>query len=105
MAHSHRLSTLIIISGIAPTQNAFKSKIASHKQKSIVNIFFDRKMGPLASEALCLSTHKHNGKSGTVGTTSSGISYQLRDIYNIGVLTVNIEFMWGMLRNGGKNEL
>jgi hypothetical protein len=23
-------------------------------------------MGPLANKALCLSTHKHNGKSGTV---------------------------------------
>jgi hypothetical protein len=26
---------------------------------------FGRKMGPLANEALCLSTPKHNGKSGT----------------------------------------
>jgi hypothetical protein len=26
---------------------------------------FDRKMGPLANGALCLSTPKHNGKSGT----------------------------------------
>jgi hypothetical protein len=36
-------------------------------QKSIVKHFFDRKMGPppLANGALCLSTLKHNGKSGT----------------------------------------
>ena len=38
------------MAGIAPKQNAFKFKIASHKQKSIV-LFFDRKMGPLANEA------------------------------------------------------
>jgi hypothetical protein len=37
------------MAGIAPKQNAFKFKIASHKQKSIV-LFFDRKMGPLANE-------------------------------------------------------
>ena len=37
----------IIISGIAPKQNAFKFKIAPHKQKSIVKIFW------------------HNGKSAT----------------------------------------
>jgi hypothetical protein len=36
VAHYNRLSTLIIISGIAPKQNAFKFKIAPHKQKSIV---------------------------------------------------------------------
>ena len=32
----HRQSTLIIISEIAPKQNAFKFKIAQHKQKSMV---------------------------------------------------------------------
>jgi len=32
------------LSGIAPKQNAFKFKIAPHKQKSIVNKF-GRKMG------------------------------------------------------------
>jgi hypothetical protein len=35
------------------------------KQKSIVKIFFGRKMGPLGNWALCLSTTNHNGKSGT----------------------------------------
>ena len=56
----------IIVSGIVPKQNAFKFKIAPHKQKSIV-ICFDRKMSPHPppNEALCLSTPKHNGKSGT----------------------------------------
>jgi hypothetical protein len=44
------------MSGIAPKQNAFKFKIAPHKQKFIVNIFFGRKMGPLANGALSLST-------------------------------------------------
>ena len=39
-----------------------------------------------------------------IGTTSSGISYQLRDIYNIGVLTVNIEFICRGLETG-KDEL
>jgi hypothetical protein len=28
------------------------------------NFFFGRKMGPLTNGALCLSTPKHNGKSG-----------------------------------------
>ena len=46
----------IIMSGIAQKQDAFKYKIAPHKQKSIV---------PLIIGALCLSTPKHNGKSGT----------------------------------------
>jgi hypothetical protein len=50
------------MSGIAPKQNAFKYKIAV---KSIVKILFGRKMGPLTNGALCLSTPKHNGKSGT----------------------------------------
>jgi hypothetical protein len=34
------------MSGIAPKQNAFKFKIAPNKQKSIVKMFFDRKMSP-----------------------------------------------------------
>jgi len=45
-------------------RNAFKFKIAPHKQKSIVKKKFGRKMGPLANGA-SLSTPKHNGKSGT----------------------------------------
>ena len=55
------------MSGIAPKQNAFKLKIAPHKLKSIVKNNFGRKMVPqsLANGALCLSTPKHNGKSGT----------------------------------------
>jgi hypothetical protein len=42
-------------------------KIAPHKQKSITSIFFfaGRWAAPLANWALCLSTPKHNGKSGT----------------------------------------
>jgi hypothetical protein len=52
------------MSGIVPKKNAFKFKIAPHKQNSIV-FFLGRKMGPLANGALYLSTPKHNGKSGT----------------------------------------
>ena len=53
------------MSGISPKQNAFKFKIAPHKQNSIVKIVLAGRRGPLANEALCLSTPKHNGKSGT----------------------------------------
>jgi hypothetical protein len=54
----------IIMSGIAPKQNAFKFKIAPHKQKSIVKKIAGRcPPPPLANGALC--TPKHNGKSGT----------------------------------------
>jgi hypothetical protein len=65
------------MSGIAPKQNAFKFKIAPHKQKSIVKNFWQEddappgQRGPLANEALCLSTPKHNGKSGTVDDSTS----------------------------------
>ena len=38
------------IHGIALKQNAFKFKIAPHKQKSIVKIFFGREMGPPAQQ-------------------------------------------------------
>jgi len=55
------------MSGIALKQNAFKFQIAAHKQKSIVKKNFGRKMTPSWSTgALCLSTPKYNGKSGTV---------------------------------------
>jgi hypothetical protein len=53
------------MSGIAPKQNAFKFKIAPHKQTSIVKNVLTGRGGPLANEILCLSTPKHNGKSGT----------------------------------------
>ena len=53
------------MSGIAPKQNAFKFKIAPHKQKSTAKLFWQEDEAPLANEALCLSTPKHNGKSGT----------------------------------------
>jgi hypothetical protein len=58
------------MSGIAPKQNAFKFKISPHKQKSIVKTILAGRWdppgqrGPLANEALWLSTPKHNGKSG-----------------------------------------
>ena len=58
----------IIMSGIAPKQNAFKFKIAPLKQKSIVKKICGRKMGPLANGALSLITPKHNGKSGTANS-------------------------------------
>ncbi len=47
----------IIMSGIAPKQNAFKFKIAPHKQKSIVKKKQkkSRKMGPLANGAHLLT--------------------------------------------------
>jgi len=60
------------MSGIAPKQNAFKFKIAPHKQRPIVK---KKKIGrkmpppPFANGALCLSTPKHNGKSGTDNNT------------------------------------
>ena len=38
----------IIMSGIAPKQNAFKFKIAPHKQKFTVKMFFWPEDGPLA---------------------------------------------------------
>jgi hypothetical protein len=53
------------MSGIAPKQNAFKFKIAPHKHKSIVKKKLGQEDGPLANGTLCLSTPKHNGKSGT----------------------------------------
>jgi hypothetical protein len=53
-SHTQAVSS-IIMSGIAPKQNAFKFKIAPHKQKSIVKNKFGRKMPPpLANDALCL---------------------------------------------------
>jgi hypothetical protein len=54
------------MSGIVPKQNVFKFEIAPHKQKFIVKEKFSRKMGSLGNGTLCLSTPKHNGKSGTV---------------------------------------
>ena len=39
-----RPGRLIIMSGTAPKQNTVKSKIAPHKQKSIVNFFLGRKI-------------------------------------------------------------
>jgi hypothetical protein len=56
------------MSGIAPKQNAFKFKIAPHKQKSIEKKKIDRKIAPLplTNGSLCLSTPNYNGKSGTV---------------------------------------
>jgi hypothetical protein len=53
------------MSGIAPKQNAFKFKIVPHKQKSIVKKIWQEDEALLANEALCLSTPKHKGKSGT----------------------------------------
>jgi hypothetical protein len=52
------------MSGIALKHNAFKFKIAPHKQKSIVKKNWQED-APLANGALCLSTPKDNGKSGT----------------------------------------
>jgi len=46
-------------------RNAFKFKIAPHKQKSIVKKNSWQEDGPLTNGALCLSTPKYNGKSGT----------------------------------------
>jgi hypothetical protein len=45
-------------------QNAFKFKIAPHKQKSIVNK--KKKWQEDGQWPMCLNTPKHNGKSGTV---------------------------------------
>jgi hypothetical protein len=59
------------MSGIALKQNAFKFEIAPHKQKSIVKKLWQED-APLAKGTLCLSTPKHNGKSGT-GRKMDGI--------------------------------
>jgi len=61
----------IIMSGIAPKQNAFKFKIAPHKQRPIVKKknWQEDAPTPFANGALCLSTPKHNGKSGTDNNT------------------------------------
>jgi hypothetical protein len=68
------------MSGIAPKQNAFKFKIAPHKQKSIVKYVLGRKIHPpppLANGDLNLSTPKHIGKSGTAYHNDSPLrSYQ-----------------------------
>ena len=58
----------IIMAGIAPKQNVFKFKIAPHKQKSIVKklLWQEDPQPPGTKGTLCLSTSKHNGKSGTV---------------------------------------
>jgi hypothetical protein len=53
------------MSGIALKQNTFKFKIAPHKQQSILKNIFWQEGGSLVNGALCLSTPKHNGKSGT----------------------------------------
>ena len=55
----------------AGRQTDFKFKISPHKQKFIAKCFFGRKMHPLTSGAICLSTPKHNGKSGTVSRLCS----------------------------------
>jgi hypothetical protein len=47
------------MSGIAPKQNAFKSKIALYKQKSIINILWQEDAPPPPG------TPKHNDQSGT----------------------------------------
>jgi hypothetical protein len=55
------------MSGTAPKQNAVKSKIAPHKQKSILKTKFGRKM-PSPQPASWLTrpcTPKKNDKSGT----------------------------------------
>jgi len=58
------------MSGIARKQSAFKIKIAPYKQKPIVKKKKLQENGPpLANGALCLSTPKHNGKSGTASYT------------------------------------
>jgi len=44
-----------------PTSNL----ILLHISKNPSQFLFGRKMGPLTSGTLCLSTPKHNGKSGT----------------------------------------
>ena len=39
--------------------------LESFRNRTPSNLNFGRKMHPLVNGALCLSTHKHNGKSGT----------------------------------------
>ena len=86
------------MSGIAPKQNAFKFKIAPHKQKSIVNILLAGRCPPhpLVNGNLCLSTGsrlrlstpKHNGKSGTV-QQGYITTFHILDIQVIHILLFN----------------
>ena len=80
----------IIMSGIAPKQNAFKFKIAPHKQKFIVNILLAGRCPPhpLVNGNLCLSTPKHNGKSGTV-QLGYITTFHILDIQVIHILLFN----------------
>ena len=73
--YSHRLSTLSLC--LESLRNRTSSNLKLHHiSKNPSNIFFGRKMGPLANGALCLSTPKHNDKSGTVSYVDSGILHR-----------------------------
>jgi hypothetical protein len=52
------------------------------------NIFFDRKMEPLANGTLCLNTPKHNGKSGTAWSSSYFIGGGNPSTWNASISTV-----------------
>jgi hypothetical protein len=92
------------MSGIAPKQNAFKLKIAPNKEKSIAKKYFGKKMPPHppANEALCLSTPRHNDKSGTEHVSipekeletkrSSLLSAHRFTIYDLRVPTTTLNF-------------
>ena len=97
--------------GIAPKQNAFKLKIAPNKQKSVAKKIYwqeDAPPLPLANEALCLSTPRHNDKSGTEHvsilekeletTRSSLLSAHRFTIYDLRVPTTTLNFVITLYR-------
>jgi hypothetical protein len=79
VAHSHRLSTLSLC--LESLQSRTLSNLKLH-HKIHRKFFSDRNMPPppLANGALCLSTPKHNGKSGRTGTTERFLTYREHDI-------------------------
>ena len=64
-AHSNRLSTLSLC--LESLRNRTPSNLKLHhiSKNPPQNFFWQEDEAPLANEALCLSTPKHNGKSGT----------------------------------------
>ena len=60
MVNTNYCKKLILCSG-----NLGIVKILHYLRSDMYDVHFWQEDGPLANGALCLSTHKHNGKSGT----------------------------------------
>ena len=85
VTHSTRLSTLSLCLKSLRNRTPSNLKLYHIKAKIHRNYFFwQEDEVPLANEALCLSTPKHNGKSGTVSTRTHHCYY---DLYLMHVLT------------------